>query len=226
MNINHDAYPELAHPDGPAAGAEPCRACGQPIPKVVHPIHKTRHVCGPPCNDLLKRRHKRAEQRREHEQARTDDRVEIGRTSINGHATYPYEPHAQWITAGGRGYAERLWGAVVGNYVLSLSTGMIKVGRSGSVGRRLAAHFKNCQNYGVEVVAVAVVRSSNPLQVENALRRYIQRHPTADWWPQLTESAMGVPFSDVVKFIEDERLGDLWKPVLPPGEQSTLPISL
>jgi hypothetical protein len=103
---------------------------------------------------------------------------------------------------------------VVGNYVISLNTGMMKVGRSVAVGRRLADHFKQCQNYGVEVLAVAVIRAVDPLRVENALRAFIQQHPSADWWPQLTESARGVPFSDVVDFIEKEDLGDLWKPVV------------
>jgi hypothetical protein len=40
---------------------------------------------------------------------------------------------------------------------------------------------------------------------------------TADGWEQVTESARGVPFLHVVDFIEQENLGDLWKPILPPA---------
>jgi hypothetical protein len=70
---NRDAYEELADPAGPAVGGEPCRICREPIPDVAHPVQKARRVCSPRCNNLLKRRHKRAEQRREGTQSPRDE---------------------------------------------------------------------------------------------------------------------------------------------------------
>jgi hypothetical protein len=49
-----DLYPELLA-EAPAAGGEPCRICGEPIPSRAHPVQKARYVCSPPCNEKLKR---------------------------------------------------------------------------------------------------------------------------------------------------------------------------
>lgn len=50
----------LAHPTGPAKGAEPCVWCGSAVPAKAHWIHRERHVCGVHCNERLKRGARRA----------------------------------------------------------------------------------------------------------------------------------------------------------------------
>lgn len=125
-----------------------------------------------------------------------------------------YTPHTLWTCPGGRGYAEKLWNDVAGGYVISLSTGMTKVGRTGSVGRRLGTHFKNCENYGVTVTDVAVIDSDGDLLLlEQELKRYIHSHPKGDRDPWVMESAFGVPFVDILAFLNTGDLGNLWIPI-------------
>lgn len=50
----------LRHPDGRAAGGEPCVLCGAAVPAKTHWKHRDRHVCGPRCNFNLNRRFNRA----------------------------------------------------------------------------------------------------------------------------------------------------------------------
>lgn len=54
---------QLAHPNGRAAGGEPCVVCGQPISPTAHPTQRDRHVCSPRCNTTLKRKFKRRAER-------------------------------------------------------------------------------------------------------------------------------------------------------------------
>ncbi|MFF5718570.1 HNH endonuclease [Streptomyces buecherae] len=41
-----------------ATGGEPCRICGEPVPRSAHWEHRDRHVCSGQCNTTLKRRTK------------------------------------------------------------------------------------------------------------------------------------------------------------------------
>ncbi|MEU4766008.1 hypothetical protein AB0H12_22385 [Actinosynnema sp. NPDC023794] len=205
---NRDMHPDLAHPSGPARGGEPCRVCGGPISRTAHPTQRIRHVCGPPCNERLKRALKRAREKEKEASARLGHEVDPGRPRM-----ILYEPHVEWTSPGGRGYAERLWFGVRGGYAFGLSTGMVMVGRTNSAGKRLSTHFKHCQNYGVTVHDVAVIASAGDLALlEQSLKWFIKSHPDADDDPSIMESAHGVPFADVVDFALRESLGDLWIP--------------
>lgn len=50
----------LQHPNGRAAGGEPCVWCVAEVPANAHWIHRERHVCGVHCNERLKRGARRA----------------------------------------------------------------------------------------------------------------------------------------------------------------------
>jgi hypothetical protein len=50
----------LKHPDGRAAGGEPCVKSGRPVPPDAHWKQRDRHVCSERCNNNLKRQLKRA----------------------------------------------------------------------------------------------------------------------------------------------------------------------
>jgi hypothetical protein len=172
---NRDMHPALAHPEGPARGGEQCRICGEPISPTAHPMQKARHVCGPRCNDRLKRLHKRELAREEEPTARLEHEPDP-----DNPRTILYQPHVQWTSPGGRGYAECLWNGVRGGYVITFGTGMTKVGRSESAGKRLSTHFKHCENYGVEVIDVAVISSAGDLMLmEQSLKRFIKDYPSA-----------------------------------------------
>jgi hypothetical protein len=45
----------LKHPDGRAAGGEPCVKSGRPVPPDAHWKQRDRHVCSERCNNNLKR---------------------------------------------------------------------------------------------------------------------------------------------------------------------------
>lgn len=201
-------HPELAFTDEPARGGEPCRVCGKAISPKAHRLQRKRHVCSPRCNERLKRWHTRAAAKDRETAAGAQRQPDPAAPQV-----HTYHPHAVWTSPGGRGYAERLWEGVRGVYALSLSTGMTKVGRSNSIASRLSEHFKNCENYGVDVVDVAVLATSRDLlPMEQSLKRFIKGHPRARTTPSLMESAFDVPFADVVDFLIRERLGVLWIP--------------
>ncbi|NYH79815.1 hypothetical protein FHR84_003153 [Actinopolyspora biskrensis] len=203
-----DMYPELAFTDAPAHGGEPCRVCTQVIPSKAHPVHRTRHVCSPERNERLKRWHKRRTAENHESAAKAENQPDPANPQV-----HLYSPHAEWTSSGGRGYAENLWKGIRGGYVLSLSTGITKVGRASSVAARLKEHFKHCENYGVDVIDVAVLSTAGDLLLmEQSLKRFVKGHPNARVASSATESAFGVPFTDIADFLVREQLGDLWIP--------------
>ncbi|QEV19329.1 HNH endonuclease [Streptomyces alboniger] len=57
-----------------ANGGEPCRICGEPVPRSAHWEHRDRHVCSGRCNTTLKRRTKARIERGEIDVAAIPDR--------------------------------------------------------------------------------------------------------------------------------------------------------